>query len=195
MKSLTLNSILTLAVAFLFACGGGGGDQQQAAETASDSNNKQMAEDVRSIDLIGVDQMKFVVAESQEGVYTSDTLTASDGTKYFVVDSIAASPGEKLRVELTNVSSLPPSAMSHNFALLKLGTDARAFSNASAKAKDNAYIAPDMENKVITSTDMLGGDETDSVTFTVPDKTGRYDYVCTFPGHFAAGMRGKLIVQ
>ncbi len=153
-----------------------------------------MTDDVRTIELIGIDQMKFVVAESQEGVFTSDSLS-SGGTTYFVVDSIAATPGEELKVKLENVSSLPANAMSHNFAVLELGTDAQAFANASAKAKDNEYIAPDMEDRVIATTEMLGGDETDTVSLSVPDQEGRYDYVCSFPGHFSAGMKGKLIVQ
>lgn len=190
MKS--INTILTIAVAFFFVACGGGGEQQQQTETTSESTS-QPADDVRTIELIGVDQMKFVVAEPAEGVYTSDTLTAS-GNQYMVVDSIAASPGEELRVELTNVSSLPASAMSHNFALLEKGTDARAFANASAKAKDNEYIDPEMEDKVIANTEMLGGDETDSVTFTAPEEKGAYDYVCSFPGHFSGGMKGKLVV-
>lgn len=193
MKS--FNGILTLALSFLFACGGGGEERQpQQAESASSTQPAEMTDDVRTIELIGIDQMKFVVAESQEGVFTSDSLS-SGGTTYFVVDSIAATPGEELKVKLENVSSLPANAMSHNFAVLELGTDAQAFANASAKAKDNEYIAPDMEDRVIATTEMLGGDETDTVSLSVPDQEGRYDYVCSFPGHFSAGMKGKLIVQ
>ena len=32
-------------------------------------------------------------------------------------------------------------------------------------------------------------------TFKVPAEAGSYDYICSFPGHFAAGMRGKLVVK
>ncbi len=42
---------------------------------------------------------------------------------------------------------------------------------------------------------MLGDGEVDSVTFTVPEKKGEYQYVCTFRAHFQAGMKGKLIVE
>ena len=34
-----------------------------------------------------------------------------------------------------------------------------------------------------------------SGTFTVPAKPGRYPFVCTFSGHFQAGMKGTLIVS
>jgi uncharacterized cupredoxin-like copper-binding protein len=33
------------------------------------------------------------------------------------------------------------------------------------------------------------------VTFTVPKKPGVYTFICTFPGHFAGGMKGTLTVK
>jgi plastocyanin len=42
---------------------------------------------------------------------------------------------------------------------------------------------------------MLGGGETGSVTFKIPEKKGEYEYVCTFRAHYQAGMKGKLIVE
>jgi len=33
------------------------------------------------------------------------------------------------------------------------------------------------------------------VTFDVPNAPGRYEYVCSFPGHFLAGMRGVILVN
>jgi len=47
---------------------------------------------------------------------------------------------------------------------------------------------------VIASTKMLGPGETATVTFTAP-APGVYDYICTFPGHALAGMRGTLTVK
>jgi uncharacterized cupredoxin-like copper-binding protein len=32
------------------------------------------------------------------------------------------------------------------------------------------------------------------VTFTAPTTPGRYEFVCSFPGHYQVGMRGVLIV-
>ena len=34
-----------------------------------------------------------------------------------------------------------------------------------------------------------------STTFKAPAKPGTYPYICTFPGHFFAGMKGTLIVK
>lgn len=113
----------------------------------------------------------------------------------FDVTNINVIPGEKIRLVLTTVSKLPKTAMSHNVVVLKKGTDAEAFANASAMARENDYIAPDMQDKIIAATDLAGGGETVEVTFTVPDEVGSYTYICSFPGHYLAGMKGTLNVK
>jgi azurin len=55
-------------------------------------------------------------------------------------------------------------------------------------------MAPEDADKVIAATKMLGPGETDTVSFTAP-AAGTYDYICTFPGHAMAGMRGVLTVK
>ena len=40
---------------------------------------------------------------------------------------------------------------------------------------------------------MIGGGESDTITFTAPKK-GSYTYICTFPGHYGL-MKGVLIVS
>jgi plastocyanin len=42
---------------------------------------------------------------------------------------------------------------------------------------------------------MAGPGETVQVTFTAPSKPGKYPYLCTFSGHYQAGMKGVLIVK
>jgi azurin len=116
-------------------------------------------------------------------------------TLKFSVDHISAKPGEKLTVKLTNKTSLPPDAMSHNFVLLKEGADPGAIANAAANAKDNGYIPKDMTNEIIAHTELVSGGHTKSVTFTAPKEPGDYTYICTFPGHYAAGMKGTLTVK
>lgn len=113
----------------------------------------------------------------------------------FSVENIEAKPGQKITVKLTTVSKLPPSAMAHNFVLLKSTADATKVAQTSAKYADNEYIAPEMKDQIIAYTDMGGGGETVEVTFTAPEKPGEYTYICTFPGHFMAGMKGTLTVK
>lgn len=113
----------------------------------------------------------------------------------FSVEEIAAKPGEEITVKLTTDSNLPAVAMSHNFVLLNQGVDAKAFSMASAKYKDNDYIDPAKESDVIAHTKMASGGQTVEVTFKAPSKAGEYEYVCTFPGHYISKMKGILTVK
>lgn len=121
-------------------------------------------------------------------------MTGNDQMKFSVV-SIAAKPGETLRIRLKSVGTLPKIAMAHNFVLLAKGTDATAFAAAAASAYSTAYIPPALKAKVLASTAMAGPGETVEVTFKVPAAPGSYAYLCSFPGHFLAGMKGVLVVK
>jgi len=133
---------------------------------AQDAND-----DMRTIHIKGMDNMKF-----------DKTL-------------IEAEPGETIKIVFETVSNMPPQAMSHNIAVVDLGTDTNAFAIASMSARDNEFIAPDYEDQVLFNTPMLGGGESVEMEFTVPETKGDYDFVCTFPGHYMAGMVGILRVQ
>lgn len=189
----SLFNIVLVALFFAFTACGGGGDTAETTEdtsAAQESSTMETSNDVRTINIIGVDDMKFVVESEGEGIVTGETVG-----DYILLEAIEVAPGEEIQINLTTVSNLPPTAMSHNFALLQMGTDIEAFWQAALQASDNEYISPELEDQVIVHTDMLGNGETDSVTFTAPEETGEYDYLCTFPGHYTGGMYGQLIVQ
>jgi azurin len=57
------------------------------------------------------------------------------------------------------------------------------------------YIAFEQEFYVLAKTKLLGPGESDSVTFTAPRVAGAYDYICTFPEHYAGGMKGVMNVR
>lgn len=193
MNKLLFNSLI-VALFFAFSACGGGGDTAQETTEATGSQETESAESmddgVRTIHIIGTDNMKFAVEEAGEGIVTGDA-----SGEYILLEAIEVAPGEEIRITLTTVSNLPATAMSHNWTLIDMGTDLEAFWRAAISARDNDYISPDFEDQVIVHTRMLGNGETDSVTFTAPEETGEYDYLCTFPGHFSGGMYGKLIVQ
>ena len=113
----------------------------------------------------------------------------------FSVESIQATPGQKITVKLTNDSKFPAAAMSHNFVLLKQSVDAEAFDKASVMHAENGYIDPKLKDQIIAQTSMAAGGKTVEVTFNAPKKPGKYLYICTFPGHFGAGMKGTLTVK
>ena len=130
-----------------------------------------IAQNAKVVAIIGTDQLKFSV------------------------ENIQATPGQKITVKLTNESKFPAAAMSHNFVLLKESTDAEAFDKAGMKHADNGYMDPKLKDQIIAHTAMAAGGKTVEVTFNAPKKPGKYLYICTFPGHFGAGMKGILTVK
>lgn len=113
----------------------------------------------------------------------------------FDVTEIVAKPGEKLTVRLTTVTDYTPRQMSHNWVLLKQTANVQKFVDASEKSAINDFIAPKLEDQTIAHTAMASGGETVEVTFYAPDRPSKYMYICTFPGHFFAGMMGTLTVK
>jgi azurin len=126
---------------------------------------------IRTVEIVGTDQMKYDVA------------------------AIPAKRNEQLRVRLTVKGVMPKIAMAHNWVLLKLGTSQVKFIAAGAQSRETDFIPADMKDQVIAKTALAGAGETVDVTFKVPGVAGKYPFVCTFPGHFQAGMRGDLVVQ
>ena len=99
--------------------------------------------------------------------------------------------GQKITLTLNHTGKMSKEIMGHNFVLLKKDTNLNDFAQRAMLARDNEYI-PD-GNETIAYTKMIGGGESDTITFTAPEK-GSYTYICTFPGHYGL-MRGVLIVS
>ena len=118
-----------------------------------------------------------------------------DGKMSYSLSRIDAKPGERLRVILMSLGTLPKVVMAHNWVLLKIGVDPKGFTDEAAFARDTDFMPSKRKADVIASTALVGPGERDEVTFTVPKVAGKYPYVCTFAGHFAGGMVGELIVK
>jgi len=121
-------------------------------------------------------------------------LTGGDDMK-FNKTTIEAKPGETLHVVLKSIGTIPKIAMGHNFVALKLGADVTEFVKASMNARDTDFVPADLKAQVLAATKIAGPGETVEVTFKVPAKAGSYPFMCTFPGHYAAGMKGMLVVK
>lgn len=120
-------------------------------------------------------------------------IEATDQMKYDVTD-ITVKVGQPVTITLTNSGSLPKAAMAHDLVVLRLGTDAADYVKASSAHAAENYLAPELADKVLRATKLLGPGESDTITFT-PKAAGTYDYVCTFPAHYAAGMHGTITVE
>jgi azurin len=113
----------------------------------------------------------------------------------FDVTSIPATPGETLKVVLTNVSVLPKEVMGHNWILLTAGSDSAAFAAAAAPEAASGYIPAKLKEKIIAYISLLGPNETGEVTFKVPTEAGEYPFLCSFPAHCIVGMKGVVVVK
>jgi azurin len=121
-------------------------------------------------------------------------LDVGDNMKY-VPAAITAAPGESIKVVIRHVGQMPKVAMGHNFVLLKKGVDARKLADKCSSARDTEFILPAVKDELLASTRLVGPGETADVTFVAPAARGEYTFICTFPGHFAVGMKGILTVK
>ena len=121
-------------------------------------------------------------------------MQTGDNMKYTPA-AITAAPGESITVVLKHTGQMPKMAMGHNFVLLKKASDAKGIVDKCASARDTEFIAADVKPQLIAYTKLVGPGETVEVTFTAPKQPGGYLFVCTFPGHFAMGMKGTLTVK
>ena len=123
------------------------------------------------------------------------TITGND-LMQFDIKEFSVTAGEKVELEFKNIGKMPKIAMGHNLVLLKKGVSALAFGQkvlGMSASATNALPEASMGD-VLAATKLLGPDESDTITFTAPSEPGKYDYLCTFPGHFAM-MRGTMTVK
>lgn len=125
-------------------------------------------------------------------LFAKDVVVNSNDAMKFDVSEIKVKAGEEIKLTLNHTGKLGKDAMGHNFVVLAQGTDVQAFSNAAIQAKANDYIPEGNEN-VLAHTKLIGGGESDTITFTLKEK-GTYEFICSFPGH-SFMMKGVIIVE
>jgi uncharacterized cupredoxin-like copper-binding protein len=108
------------------------------------------------------------------GAENGDTINMGMGEFYFDPDEISGDAGSELTIELENTGT-----QTHNFTLEE--GDARG---------DGFDAWPDSEVQL----ELAQGD-TGSLTITLPDEAGEYEFICTIPGHYESGQRGTLTVN
>ncbi|QDP84902.1 azurin [Chryseobacterium sp. SNU WT5] len=119
------------------------------------------------------------------------TLNGNDKMQYDLSE-IDVYEGQTVVLTLNHTGTMPMASMGHNFVLLKKGTDLDKFEAEAAKAQKDGYIPADT-SEIIAHTKLIGGGESDTITFQAPEK-GTYDFLCSFPGHYSM-MKGKFNVK
>lgn len=111
----------------------------------------------------------------------------------FNLTELKAVAGQEITLVLKNVGKMSKTVMGHNVIILKSGTDVAEYAKKAMAAKDTEYVPTSDSESVIAYTKLTGGGETDTIKFTIAEK-GIYDFICSFPGHYAL-MKGKLIIE
>lgn len=138
-------------------------------------------------------------AGTQEPVQAQDAKTVTikpEGNQLRYADtSFTVGPGETVNLVFNNTAT--SSAMKHNVVVLNKPPRQKIFRQvglAGQKAGAKNDYVPQGHPAVLAHTALAEPGETVEVTFTAPEKTGKYGYVCTFTGHWAV-MQGTMIVE
>ena len=99
---------------------------------------------------------------------------------------------EEFTVNLKHTGKLPAAAMGHNW-VLATDDDWEAVATAGVKAGVAGNYVPADDKRVIAATKLIGGGESDSITFSTKgmDATASYTFFCSFPGHWSL-MKGSF---
>lgn len=122
----------------------------------------------------------------------NEVIITSNDLMKFNKTEIRVKAGDKVKLTLKHIGKLDKKIMGHNFVLLKEGVSLSAFGNKAATFAGNDYI-PDDSQDIIAHTKLIGAGETAVIEFDAP-AVGEYDFLCSFPGHYAI-MKGKFIVE
>ncbi len=123
-------------------------------------------------------------APSTGGGSSAVTIDAADGgTLAYKTTAVEAAAGE-VTVTFNN-----PGALAHNVVIVKAGDEQPAVDASMASAPD--FLPPADKSLGHSKTIATGASD----TFTVSLQPGTYSFICTYPAHYTAGMKGTLTVK
>ena len=109
---------------------------------------------------------------------SNEILLLTDDRMKFDQNVLNAKAGQKITLTLKHGGKMDKSIMGHNFVLLKKNVDLAKFSQEAVQSASNDYI-PSNSKDIIAHTKMLGGGESDTITFEAPAK-GSYVYAVSY---------------
>lgn len=165
-KQISYFTVSILMLLLFYACASGGGGKNSDSKTTTGES-------------VGQDTVQITVN--------------SDDMMQFDIDKIIVPENKVIVLTLHHVGTLPRSSMGHNLVIVDQGVSLSDFAKKAFAAKENDYIPQSEMHNIIAYTGLLGGGESDTITFNAPEK-GSYEFVCSFPGHHSI-MKGKFIVE
>lgn len=131
----------------------------------------------------------LLAAECSVEVDSTDQMTFT--TKAIEIDKSC----KQFTVNLKHSGSLPKAVMGHNLVISKYDDMSQIATDGMSVGIDKDYLK-DGDTRVIARTKVIGGGETDSVTFDVSrlDPAEKYGFFCSFPGHIGM-MKGTVTLK
>lgn len=122
------------------------------------------------------------------------TVEANDAMQFNVSNINVPQSCKSFTVTLKHTGKLPRAAMGHDWVLTTKANEKAVLADAAKAGLANGYLKPG-DQRVIAHTKLIGGGESDSVTFkTSALKNGPFVFFCSFPGHETM-MHGTLTVK
>lgn len=120
------------------------------------------------------------------GASAAPLAVAADATGQlaFQQKTLSAAANQAFTVQFSN-----PAPLQHNWVLVQPGQEQAVADAAGAKGGDPTGVAGVIAGGAVLNSN---GNEPINVPAT---PAGTYTYICTVPGHYAAGMAGKLTIQ
>ncbi len=139
--------------------------------------------------------LKRSAADKTSGFRTAPVVelevTCADNQLVFSPTKLVVRANAEIHLSFYNVSTI----FMHNWVLAKReeGAVDQVIQAGAGAGPTHNYLPEDMRN-VIAYTELVDHGESAQITFMAPP-VGEYTYLCTFPGHYLAGMRGTLIIS
>lgn len=122
---------------------------------------------------------------------TIETAPGADDFSYIPAE-LEAPAGSEITLQLVNKTN-PDDEIGHNWVLVKPGQEEQVLANGIKAGDDNDWLDT-KDPGIIAATHLIEGGEKHQVKFTAPEP-GVYVFVCTFPKHYAGGMKGTLTIR
>jgi len=119
-------------------------------------------------------------------------ISGTDQMQYDKKELAVAADCTQVELTLKHTGKLPAQAMGHNWVLSKTSDMSGVVADGIGAGFASNHIKKD-DARVIAHTKIVGGGQSDSVTFPTSKLTKgeAYSFYCTFPGH-SAMMKGAL---
>ena len=123
------------------------------------------------------------------------TVESNDAMQFNTSNVVIPASCDEFTVTLKHTGQLPKQSMGHNWVMTAKADGQAVATDGMSAGLDNNYIKPNDE-RVIGATEIIGGGEETSTTFSVKGLSKDEDYMffCSFSGHIGI-MQGTVTLE